>query len=186
VKLVNTHYDLSYRRGYFDDRSNRPQPASATRTRTALRAGGNKLEVPDNRSEPIVFSVRIAPASPVAAPLPGDSPLKKSQTRYVVEYDVPAKDVYAASIQGNVGTEELGAAVFVYDRDGAQVSRKALKFALDVDQQKARSQPNAMLNFAQTVNLPQGSNYLYLGVWDMTTGRIGTVNAAVDVKKPTK
>jgi hypothetical protein len=103
-----------------------------------------------------------------------------------VEYDVPAKDVYAASIQGNVGTEELGAAVFVYDRDGEQVSRKALKFALDVDQQKARSQPNAMLNFAQTVNLPQGSNYLYLGVWDMTTGRIGTVNAAVDVKKPTK
>jgi hypothetical protein len=40
-------------------------------------------------------------------------------------------------------------------------------------------------DFAQSVNLPPGSNYLYLGVWDMTTGRMGTVNAAVDVKKPT-
>jgi VWFA-related protein len=186
MKLVNAHYDLSYRHGYFDDGSNRPQPAKVTRTRTALRAGGNKLEVPDDRSEPIVFSVRIAPASPVAAPLPWDSPLKKGQTRYVVEYEVPAKDVYAANIQGNVGTDELGAAVFVYDRNGELVSRKALKFALGVDQQKARSLPNAKLNFARTVNLPQGSNYLYLAVWDMTTGRIGTVNAAVDVKKPTR
>jgi VWFA-related protein len=191
VKLVNADYELSYRHGYFDDGSNRPQPAMEpareTRTRTALRAGGNKVEVhvPDDRSEPLVFSVRIAPASPAAAPLPEDSPLKKGETRYVVEYSVPAKDVYAANVQGNAGTDELGVAMFVYDRNGELVSRKALKFALGVDQQKARSLPNAKLIFAQSVNLPQGSNYLYLGVWDMTTGRMGTVNAAVDVKKPT-
>jgi VWFA-related protein len=186
VKLVNAHYQLSYRHGYFDDGSNRPQPARETRTRTALRAGGNKLEVqvPDDQSQPLVFSVRITPAPPAAAPKPGDSPLKKGETRYVVDYDVPAKDVYAANIQGNVGTDELGVAVFVYDRNGELVTRKALKFSLGVDQ-KARSLPNAKLNFAQTVNLPRGSNYLYLGVWDMTSGRMGTVNAAVDVKKPT-
>jgi hypothetical protein len=92
MKLVNAHYDLSYRHGYFDDGSNRPQPAKVTRTRTALRAGGNKLEVPDDRSEPIVFSVRIAPASPVADSLPGDSPQKKGETRYVVEYDRPDRN----------------------------------------------------------------------------------------------
>jgi VWFA-related protein len=192
VKLVNAHYELSYRHGYFDDGSNRPQPAigpaGETRPRTALRAGGNKVEVhvPDDQSGPLVFTVRIAPASPAAAPLPEDSPLKKGETRYVVEYFVPAKDVYAAYIQGNTGTEELGAAVFVYDRNGELVSRKALKFALGVDQQKVRSLPDAKLIFAQSVNLPQGSNYLYLGVWDMTTGRMGTLNAAVDVKKATR
>ncbi len=190
VKLVDPHYELSYRHGYFDDGSNRPPPRMEPReikTRTALRAGGSKVEVqvPDNQSEPLVFSVRITPASPAAAPLAEDSPLKKGETRYVVEYSVPAKDVYAAYVQGNTGTEELGAAVFVYDRNGELVSRKALKFALGVDQQKAKSLPDAKLTFAQSVNLPPGSNYLYLGVWDMTTGRTGTVNAAVDVKKPT-
>jgi VWFA-related protein len=191
VKLADAHYELSYRHGYFDDGSNRPQPAMEPareiRTRTVLRAGGSKVEVqvPDNQSEPLVFSVRITPASPAAAPLAEDSPLKKGETRYVVEYSVAAKDVYAAYIQANTGTDELGAAVFVYDRNGELVSRKALKFALGVDQQKARSQPDAKLIFAQSVNLPQGSNYLYLGLWDMTTGRMGTVNAAVDVKKPT-
>jgi VWFA-related protein len=191
VKLVDARYELSYRHGYFDDGSNRPQPAMEPtreiRSRTVLRTGGNKVEVqvPDDRSEPLVFNVRITPASPTAAPLAEDSPLKKGETRYVVEYSVPSKDVYAAYIQGNTGTDELGAAVFVYDGNGELVSRKALKFALGVDQQKARSLPNAKLIFTQTVNLPPGSNYLYLGVWDMTTGRMGTVNAAVDVKKPT-
>ncbi|MGC2399173.1 MAG: VWA domain-containing protein [Acidobacteriaceae bacterium] len=185
LKLLNAHYELSYRHGYFDDGANRPQPASETRTRTALRAGGNKLEVPDDRTEPIVFSVRIVLASRAAPPQPGDSPLKKGETRYTVEYEVPAKDVYAASVQGNVGTDELGAAVFVYDRNGELASRKALKFTFGVDQQKARSLPDAKLSFAHTVNLPQGSNYLYLGVWDMTTGRMGTLSATVDVTKPT-
>jgi hypothetical protein len=187
VKLVNAHYELSYRHGYFDDGSNRPQPAMNSGTRTALRAGGKKVavQVPDDRSEPLVFSVRIAPASPAAGSLPGDSPLKKGERRYVVQYEVPAKDVYATNIQGKVGTDELGVAVFVYDRNGELLSRKGLKFTLGVDQQKARSLPDAKLSFAHTVNLPQGSTYLYLGVWDMTTGRMGTVNAAVDVKKPT-
>jgi VWFA-related protein len=187
VKLANANYELSYRRGYFDDGSNQPRPARETRTRTALRAGGNKLDVQvtDDRSEPLVYTVRIMPASPTAAPLPGDSPIKKGETRYVLDYDVPAKDVYAASIQGNVGTDELDVSASVYDRNGELVSRKALKYTLGVDEQKARSLPNARLRFAQTVNLPQGSNYLYLGVRDLTSGRMGIVNAAVDVKKPT-
>jgi VWFA-related protein len=186
VKLVNAHHELSYRHGYFDDGSNRPQLPGEIRTRTVLRAGGNKqdVQVKGDQSEPLVFSVRIAAASPAAASLPGDSPLKEGETRYFVDYDVPAKDVHAANIQGNVGTDELGVAVFVYDRNGELVSRKALKFALGIDEQKLRSQPNAKLYFSQTLNLPKGSNYLYLAVWDMTTGRMGTVNAAVDVQKP--
>jgi len=185
VKLVNAHYELSYRRGYFDDGSNGSQPTIQPTTRTALRAGGNKLQVLDDRGEPIVFSVRVAKAAPGAAPLPGDSPLRKRETRYIVEYDLPVKDVRAASVQGNAGTDEVGAAVLIYDRNGELVSRKSSKLTISVDEQKARTLPNGSLKFAQSLNLPPGTNYLYLLVWDMTGGRIGTVNASVDVKKPT-
>ena len=195
VKLVNADYKVSYRRGYFDDGSNRPrlawgttQPENETRTRTALRAGGNKVEVkmPANFSEPLVFNVRITRASPTAAPLTEDSPLKKGETRYFVDYDVPARDVYAAKIQGNVGTDELGTAVFVYDRNGNLVSREGLRFTLGIDEQKLKDWPDAKLYFSQTVNLPPGSIFLYIGLWDKTTGRNGTVNAAVDVDNPTQ
>jgi hypothetical protein len=143
------------------------------------------VPVTDDQVSPLVFSVRVVPASPAVPFLPVDSPLKKGESRYLVEYNVSAKDVFAANIQGNADTEELGVSAFVYDRNGELVSRKGLKFTLNVDQQKARGLPDAKLIFSQTLNLPPGSNYLYLGVWDMTTGRLGTVNAAVDVKKPT-
>jgi VWFA-related protein len=187
VKLVNARYELSYRHGYFDDGSNPAQPPRDIKSRTVLRAGGSKVNVPvtDDQVSPLVFSVRVVPASPAVPFLPVDSPLKKGESRYLVEYNVSAKDVFAANIQGNAGTEELGVSAFVYDRNGELVSRKGLKFTLNVDQQKARGLPDAKLIFSQTLNLPPGSNYLYLGVWDMTTGRLGTVNAAVDVKKPT-
>jgi hypothetical protein len=112
------------------------------------------------------------------------TPPKKGETRYVVEYSVPAKEVYTANRQNNVGSAALGTAAFIYDRNGALVSRSALKFALDINEQAANSNPDAKLNIAQPVNLPSGSNFLYLGVWDISTGRMGTVNAAVDVKTP--
>jgi VWFA-related protein len=183
VKLLNPNYRLSYRRGYFDDASNQSQQASRTGARTELRAGGLTLEVPADLRAPLIFNVRIASAARALAPLPEDSPLKKGETRYVVDYEVPAKDVSAANIQGNVGTDELASAVYVYDSNGELVSSKALKYTLGIDEQKLRSMPDAMLYFSQSVNLPKGSNYLYLDVWDKTTGRTGTVNAAVDVPK---
>jgi hypothetical protein len=127
----------------------------------------------------------VVPAPPAAPPLPGASPPKKGQTRYIVEYSLPVKDVYAANPQGNVGTSDLGTAVFVYNQNGELLSRSALKFSLGIDEQKARSEPNAPVNISHPVNLPRGSSYLFLGLWDMSTGRMGTVNAAVDVQKPT-
>jgi hypothetical protein len=182
VKLLNDRYQLSYRHGYFDDGVNRQQPAKEMKIRTALQGGGNKLDVPSDLGEPILFSVRVVPRS--AASLPGDTPPKKGETRYVVEYSVPAKDVYTANHNNNVGSAVLGTAAFIYDRNGELISRSALRFALDINEQVAKSNPDTKLNIVQPVNLPSGSNFLYLGVWDISTGRMGTVNAAVDVKTP--
>jgi hypothetical protein len=184
VKLVSARYELSYRHGYFDDGVNQHQPAQEMKIRTALRAGGNKLDVPDDRGEPIVFSVRVVPRPGAAPPLPGETPPTKGETRYVVEYSVPAKEVFATGLHNNIASAGLGTAAFVYDRNGELVSRTALKFSLGINEQVAKSDPDAKVDIAQPVNLPTGNNYLYLGVWDMSTGRMGTVNAAVDVKKP--
>jgi VWFA-related protein len=183
LKLARRDYQLSYRHGYFDDRSNRSGPAG--NTRTVLRPGGNKVEVPSG-SEPIVFNVDIASAPATAPPAPGDLPLKRGQMRYMVKYHVPALEVFAAQgkVQGDVGTAELGTAVWAFNHDGEPVARNAMNVRLAVDEQKARTVPKAALIFTETINLPQGQNYLYLALWDARTGRIGTVDAEVEVKKP--
>jgi hypothetical protein len=53
-----------------------------------------------------------------------------------------------------------------------------------VDEGKAKTVRNPTVIFTQTINLPQGRNYLYLALWDALTGRMGTVDAVVEVKKP--
>lgn len=184
VKLARGEYQLSYRHGYFDDRSNRPGPTG--NTRTLLRPGGNKVEVPNEHSEPIVFNVEVASAPAATAPAPGDSPLKRGQMRYVVKYVVPAREVFAAKAktQGDVGTAELGAAVWAFNHDGEPVARNAINVTLAVDERKATTAANPVVVFTQMVNLPKGRNYLYLALWNALTGRIGTLDAEVEVKKP--
>ena len=184
MKLDRRDCQLSYRHGYFDDGLNEPERTG--KTITVLKAGGEKVVVPNDRSDPLVFDVQITPAPPTATPAANDPPLKRGQTRYVVEYDVPPREVYAANIHGNVGTDELGTAVLAFDQNGESVARRMMKVTVGVDERKANSLPNAGLIFTLTVNLPQGHNYLYLGLWDMMTRRMGMVNAEVQVPKAGK
>jgi hypothetical protein len=44
--------------------------------------------------------------------------------------------------------------------------------------------PTRLYDFSQRVNLTVGKDYLCLVVWDARTGRTGTLNPSVDVKKP--
>ena len=182
VKLEEKGYQLSYRHGYFDDGSNQPGPPG--KTRTVLKAGARKIEVPNDRSEPIVFKVQVEPVSADTAPAADDPPLKRGEQRCVVHFVVPARDVVAEKVDGNTGTDEVGVAVVAFDQNGERVAKRMLKLTMGVHEDIARNQPNAALVFNETVNLPRGRNYLYLGVWDMTSGRMGTVNAEFEVAKP--
>lgn len=180
VKLDRPGYQLSYRHGYFDDGSNEAAPAG--KTRVVLRADGSRVEVPNDRSEPIVFRVQVLPVSTIATTTAA-SPVKRGDLRYVVQYAVPARDVTAARVAGADAFYVVGTAVLAFDHDGELAARSLHKVTLRADAQKAESVPNATLEVNETVDLPPGHDYLYLAVWDTMTGRLGTVNAEVDVKK---
>jgi VWFA-related protein len=184
VKLDRRGYELSYRHGYFDDGSNPAgQEGPPGRTRTVLKAGGRKVEVPNDRSDPIVFSAEVEPERAGTAPLEGDPPLKRGQLRCRVRYSIRAKDVYPEKVAGNTGTDVMGSAVLAFNSYGEPVAKRMLQVTLTVDEARERAVPHARIEFVETVNLPKGRNYLYLALWDTMTGRMGTVNAEVDVKK---
>lgn len=179
VKLDRRGYHLSYRQGYFDDASEGRRPERRTRTR--LRANGNPQAVPNDRSDPILFSAQVLPVSSGMPPDPAAPPLKRGQQRYVVKYTVHAKDIFARDMVGNQGKDVVGAAALDFDSNGYPVSRTVEKVTMTVNEEKARRVPHPRVTFNQEVNLPKGQNYLYLAVWDMTTGRLGMLNASVDV-----
>jgi hypothetical protein len=142
--------------------------------------------VPNDRSEPIVFNVEISSAPATAPPVPEAPPAKRGRMRYVVKYEVPAQEVFAAKakLHGGIGTAELGAAVWAFNYDGEPAARNAINVTLAVNERKARTVSNPAVIFTRMLTLPKGRNYLYLALWDAMTGRIGTVDAEVEVKKP--
>jgi hypothetical protein len=49
-----------------------------------------------------------------------------------------------------------------------------------------RQNPDAPLTFDQRFNLKKEDQYLYLALWDMTSGRLGTLQVPLKVPKPEK
>lgn len=181
VRLDRKGYVLSYRRGYYDDGSNQRQVLS--KTRTMLAAGGKKVEVPNDRSDPIVFTARVEAAPAGEAAAKGDPRPRRGEQRYVVRYVVPARDLFSAKVKPDMGTDVVGSAALAFDHDGNLLAKRMQIVTLGVDEAKLQAMPDATVEFSEKVNLPKGRVYLYLAVWDTVTGRMGTINAHVDVAK---
>ena len=190
VQLREGDYRLSYRRGYFDDGGSgasppKSEPGSTPKTRTVLRADGSKVEVPEDRSIPIVFDAQVLPAAGNPA-TSGGKPPGRGKSAYVVRYQIPAKEIYPETVQGNWGKDVVRTAELVFDPYGYPVARRLEQISMQVNQDQERTVAHPMVQFDQAVNLPWGEDYLLVAVWDETSGRMGMLSLQVDVPKPGK
>ena len=205
VKLDVGSYNLSYRRGYFADGSpgaaEQPQKA---RTRTRLLPNGEKVELPELRSVPIIFQARVLPLSDPAAaagPKPTGSipapPPRRGSVPFSIRYSLPADALTKQTIEGKPEII-FGVAAVVINHYGRVVDSHAEKITMTVNQGAGAGNPSAPLSpgvplspsayfsIDQRLNLKKGDEYLYLAVWDMTSGRLGTLQVPVEVSKPRK
>ncbi|HEV2577070.1 MAG TPA: VWA domain-containing protein [Acidobacteriaceae bacterium] len=178
-------YQLSYRRGYFDDGSNLKQEQNPDRKRLLQ----NGEAVADAQLPPIVFDVRVNPvdqtqsaAVPAAGLSPAEPP-KKGEHAFTMHYILPAD----ALPEQTVGTEEkftVGVGVLGFNEYGRSVARVTKKVILGVSQEHAAAlQSGAKISFDQVVNLPDGNDSLFVVVWNTDTGRLGTVQIPLTVGK---
>lgn len=189
VKLREAGYRLSYRRGYFDDQKNGESPL--TQTSALLEAKGKTKQVLDEQSEPIAFAAQVVEISPVAeaaevragrmkAPKDGELP-------YAIVYHVPASALAPQSVGADDrGTYIIGAGALAFDHEDTLVKKEAQKLTMTVDEREIHADPDGRMRFDEEMNLPKGEDYLYLVVWDTTTGRLGTLNVSLDAKKPAR
>lgn len=189
VQLSERGCRLSYRRGYFDDEKNGTSPTE--KNRALLRAKGTTKQELDEQGAPIAFTAQVVEVSPLAqaaavrdgdikAPKPGEVP-------YAIVYEVPAGDLTAKSVgQDDRGTYAVGSGVLVFDHYGTLVKRHGQTLTMTADEREIRAKPDGKMKFDEEVDLPNGEDYLYLVVWDATTGRLGMLNITLNVKKPGK
>jgi VWFA-related protein len=176
---------LSYRRGYFADATTAARQKEQ-KPRTLLRSNGDTLTAPDQRSIPILFQVHVAPASQQPASFTGTaatSNLKapqKGTTPYSIHYSLPAADFTLKTVQGNPEVE-IGVAVFAFNDAGSAETRLADQLTFAINEDNLRLHPKALIPVDQQINLHKGQKYLYLAVWDMTSGRLGTLQIPLKV-----
>lgn len=190
-KVGGGDYHLSYRSGYYDDGMNGPPDPNEAKARTKLLANGETVHLPSNRSQPILFQVAAQPSASfttsvmpaeTATPTGSSNPLPKGhQTRYTFRYTVPAADFSISNIPA-AKQVHIGAAILVFNQYGRVVKRKGQEFTLTFDGARLATNPNSVLRFDQQVDLPKGEQHVFVGVWDMETGRLGTIEVPVSVK----
>ena len=177
VTVEGGRYTLSYRRGYFAD-GNNLGPKSDDRPHTLLLAGGKTKELPaDLHSSPIIFTASIVPVGD-PPPTPGaqfyaltdNAPMKKGTTTYSILYSLPP-DVLATQTVDGRESASFEVAVLGFNKAGEQVVEKGDKVSVKFP----HDDPHMSVDIAQNVGLPRGDLYLFIAVWDVNTGRAGTL-----------
>ncbi len=77
-------------------------------------------------------------------------------------------------------------AAIVIDHYGRAIDSRAEQVTMALNDDAMRHHPDAPLTFDQRLNLKKEDEYLYLAVWDTTSGRIGTLQVPVHVPKAEK
>ena len=180
-------YTLSYRRGYFADATTAARQKEQ-KPRTLLRSNGDTLTEPDQRSVPIIFQVHVAPAPEEPASSSGAAATsnmkapEKGTTPYSIHYSLPAADFTHKTVHGKPEVE-IGVAVYAFNDAGSAETRLADKLTFAINEDNLRLHPKALIPVDQQINLNKGQKYLYLAVWDMTSGRLGTLQIPLKVAK---
>ncbi len=177
VKVDGGPYTLSYRRGYFAD-GNNLGPKSNDQARTLLLTGGQTKDLPaDLHSSPIIFTASIVP---VGNPPPtrgaqfyalnDNAAAKKGTNTYSIFYSLPP-DVLATRAVDGRESASFEVAVLGFNRAGEQVVEKGDKVSVKFP----HDDPHMSVDVAQNVGLPRGDLYLFIAIWDLNTGRTGTL-----------
>lgn len=184
VKLTEGHYDLEYRRGYFAI-----NPEKADHLFTGLR--NPLVDAMQRGSVPLSqvrFQVRVLAADDPAvageklAPEPAGAlarTLKPPLTRYVLDYTIDPQGFAQKPLPNGEEERQVEVTQVAYSPDGQRLNYTDGAFGVD------RGSAVAMrpIPMHQEIDLPAGAVFLRIGVRDMISGRIGTLEIPLQVDK---
>ncbi len=188
VKLEETGYDLEYRRGYFAYDPSAPaklMPGRVSPLIAAMQHGGLPLSQ-------VLFKVRVVPASDPAVKNDKFSldpagmlakSLKPPVTRYIADFVIDPETLGMRAQADGKRHAEVELTQVAYDVEGIRENYTDNGLAIN-RLALSPGQTDQSIRLRQEIDLPTGRNYLRIGVLDLVSGRIGTVEIPVTVAKP--
>jgi hypothetical protein len=180
VTVNGSTYNLSYRRGYFadgNDPHNKTEDLQPHGSRTKLLASGQTTEMPEVRGPSIVFQARVLPVTG------RQTPTKKGTIPYTIRYSLPLSKFVMRNVDG-MEQATMGVASMAFDANGNSTAKLSQQVIATFSPEKLQISGQPVYTFEQQINLKDGENYLYLGVWDMNTGQFGTIQLSLDARHP--
>jgi hypothetical protein len=78
----------------------------------------------------------------------------------------------------------MGFATMAFDANGKSTAKLIQQVTATFSQENLAVTGQHVYTFEQPINLKDGENYLYLGVWDANTGQFGTIQLSLDATHP--
>ena len=185
VKLEETGYDIEYRRGYFAYDPSEPSkliPGRINPLIAAMQHGGLPLSQ-------VLFQVRVLPSTDAAlkdvklSPDPAGSlakDLKPPLTRYVADFSIDPATLLMNPLPDGKRHTEVELTQVAYDVEG--IRQNYTDVGLSVDRMPlSPGQADQPIHLQQEIDLPAGRVYLRIGVRDIVSGRIGTLEIPLTV-----
>jgi VWFA-related protein len=188
VKLSdNENYDLEYRRGYFADDPSKRDQLMAGRTNPLIDAMQHgSLELSQ-----VNFEVRVLPVGDSA--LAGEKPTMqrtvlvpkgmKHPVHYMVDYWVDPRGLGEKAAADGKQERDLEVTQVAYNDEGIRENYTDMPLGVPMSDAESQKALTDGIQLHQEIDLPPGKNFLRIGVRDILTGEIGTVEIPVDVEK---
>lgn len=176
VKLREGHYKLAYRRGYFAEEA-RPSKENI------LTASNDPLHPLMERGMPdstqILYKIRVLPSDhqpDAQAAIAGDNPkLTGPAARYAVDFAVSTNDVDLELQPDGTRRGNLEVALVAYDHDGNILNWIVRSMNMSLKPQLYAAFQQGGVQLHEEIDVPKGDMFLRTGIYDLATGKAGTL-----------
>lgn len=180
VSLADDNCTLSYRRGYFADQPSHEFASQEGADDPFVPLIG--LDMPD--FDQILFKLQVVPKSPqppANAPRAGNNTkLKAPFTRYDVNFAVALPDITMASDANGTRHGRIEVMIIAFGPGGniLNIVRKRSNLTMDSKVYEATQQVGMQVH--EEIDAPPGEIHLRAGIYDINSGKCGTVGAALN------
>jgi VWFA-related protein len=175
---------LFYRRSYYADDRSAPRDRGSAGQRLVFGAAMHR-GVP--AATQIVFEARVVPADPQpsAIPVPEHKPpLKGPLTRYSIDYAIDPRPLDLSPLPNGNRNGTIVLAASTWDPDGKLLTATGVTQSFTVTPLQYHQSGQIGMQFHQTIDVPAEQVFLRVGVYDPTSGHMGTLEIPLPAPTP--
>ena len=173
IKIADSKYKLSYRRGYYADDPDTKQVAEQDNPLYPLMG----VNLP-NISQ-ILYKVRVLPSNPQPqpdAPLIGsNTDLKGPRTRYTADFAIAIQDLKLSLTPDGIRHGNIELMMVAYDRAGKPLNMVIKQAGLLLKPDVYQSMVKVGLQLKSEIDVPEGNVLLRTGIFDANANQAGTL-----------